>query len=227
MDSRVKQSEKRIDQIFNDKQGLKASLLSLPSAKGYVQGPSALHGTVSGVLPHPLLKSVLEGAGTEQGSQDVTTPSTATYTPFYVGKPYAAQDKYSSGTPSKTEPAAISESHAVPFVQNRTAIYSNTIPIESMIRQPPSAFMTPVLTAVASAPGSFSSGTMAGRHRSKINQLICQEGVSESKRNEATVLRHIPLLLESFQDANMKVFTGREFLTWEAFIYQFERIAGR
>ncbi|CAC5406495.1 unnamed protein product [Mytilus coruscus] len=197
----------------------KAGSLSLPSAKGYVPGSSALHKTVSGVLSQPPFKSILEVAGNEQGSQHFTTPSTATFTPSYVGKPYAAQGTYLSSTPLQTAPAAVSESHAVPLVQNRPAIYSSTI--ESMIQQPPPAFMTPLMTAVSSAPGSR-------RHQRKQKERRHSSSSDSSFDREYSRWRKIPwrgtAVVLSFPRCKF-LFYMKRLSNREAFIYQFERTA--
>ncbi|CAG2217988.1 unnamed protein product [Mytilus edulis] len=128
--------------------------LSLPSSKGNVPGPSALHGTTSGMLTQPPFKGT-DGAYTEYRPTYYTTPAMVPLTSSYVGTPYVAQGTHVSSTPyvaqgthvSSTplhiKPAASSESHAASLVLNRPAMYAN---MESIVQQPPFAFMTPVMT---------------------------------------------------------------------------------
>ncbi|CAG2216479.1 unnamed protein product [Mytilus edulis] len=116
--------------------------LSLPSSKGNVPGPSALHGTTSGMLTQPPFKGT-DGAYTEYRPTYYTTPAMVPLTSSYVGTPYVAQGTHVSSTPLHIKPAASSESHAASLVLNRPAMYAN---MESIVQQPPFAFMTPVMT---------------------------------------------------------------------------------
>ncbi|CAG2199110.1 FOG1 [Mytilus edulis] len=103
--------------------------LSLPSSKGNVPGPSALHGTTSGMLTQPPFKGT-DGAYTEYRPTYYTTPAMVPLTSSYVGTPYVAQGTHVSSTPLHIKPAASSESHAASLVQNRSAMCTT---MESMI----------------------------------------------------------------------------------------------
>ncbi|CAG2251964.1 unnamed protein product [Mytilus edulis] len=134
-------------EIFGSEQEIYHMQGSLPllSDKGSVPGPSALHGTTSGMVTQHPFKGI-EGASTEYKPQHYTTPATATFAPSYVGTPYVSQG-INVSTPLHVAPATSSESYAASLVQSRPALYPH---IGSMIQQPPPAFMTPVMTTVAS-----------------------------------------------------------------------------
>ncbi|CAG2253199.1 unnamed protein product [Mytilus edulis] len=104
--------------------------LSLPSSKGNVPGPSALHGTTSGMLTQPPFKGT-DGAYTEYRPTYYTTPAMVPLTSSYVGTPYVAQGTHVSSTPLHIKPAASSESHAASLVLNRPAMYAN---MESIVQ---------------------------------------------------------------------------------------------
>ncbi|CAG2204197.1 unnamed protein product [Mytilus edulis] len=134
-------------EIFVSEQEIYHMQGSLPllSDKGSVPGPSALHGTTSDMVTQHPFKGI-EGASTAYKPQHFTTPATATFAPSYVGTPYVSQG-INVNTPLHVPPATSSESYAASLVQSRPALYPH---IGSMIQQPPPAFMTPVMTTVAS-----------------------------------------------------------------------------
>ncbi|CAG2198326.1 unnamed protein product [Mytilus edulis] len=68
----------------------KAGAIPASSDKGSVQGPSALHGTISGMVTQSPFKCI-EGTSTEHKPQHYITPTTATFASSYVGTPYVAQ----------------------------------------------------------------------------------------------------------------------------------------
>lgn len=221
---------KGMPEIFGSEQEIYHMQGSLPllSDKGSVPGPSALHGTNSGMVTQHPFKGI-EGASTEYKPQHYTTPATATFAPSYVGTPYVSQG-INVSTPLHVAPATSSESYAASLVQSRPALYPH---IGSMIQQPPPAFMTPVMTTVASTGPSPMQIDTSRSSRSRTKK---QKERSHSSSSDSSLDREYSRWQEnsgardrsrSPQLPKMQVFTGRGFLTWEAFIYQFERTAGR
>ncbi|CAC5415863.1 unnamed protein product [Mytilus coruscus] len=189
--------------------------LPLLSDKGSVPGPPALHGTTSGMVTQHPFKGI-EGASTEYKPQHYTTPVTATFASSYVGTPYVAQGIHVS-TPLHVALAASSESYAASLVQSRPALYPH---IGSMVQQPPPAFMTPVMTAVSSTGPSPMQIDISRSSRSRTKK---QKERSHSSSSDSSLHREYSRWQENSGARDRR----RGFLTWEAFIYQFDRTAGR
>ncbi|CAC5372365.1 unnamed protein product [Mytilus coruscus] len=140
-----------------------------------------------------------------------------------------------SSTPLQKQLAASGSYQVSPML---TAVPSNsTIPVESMANPPAPTFMTPIITT-SSAPGALTGLPQQqadSTDRSRKGQRKPKEH-SNNSSSDSSLEREYTRWQEnsgardrsrSQQLPKMQIFNGRESITWEAFIYQFERTASR
>ncbi|CAC5381224.1 unnamed protein product [Mytilus coruscus] len=156
--------------------------------------------------------------------------SSYAHLPPAISKSYLVQ----SSTPLQKQLAASGSYQVSPML---TAVPTNsTIPVESMANSPPPTFMTPIMTT-SSAPELEQAC-----HNSKLT-LLTDPGKSRgNQKSVATALFQTSLWRENIPDSKKipvqgtrcrsqqlpktQIFNGRGSITWEVFIYQFERTAG-
>ncbi|CAC5369561.1 unnamed protein product [Mytilus coruscus] len=115
-----------------------------------------------------------------------------------------------SSTPLQKQLAA---SGSYQVSQMMTAVPTNsTIPVESMANPPPPKFMIPIMITSKPKERGNSSSSDSSLEREYTRW---QENSGARDRSRSPQL------------PKMQIFNGRGSITWEAFIYQFERTAGR
>ncbi|CAC5406987.1 unnamed protein product [Mytilus coruscus] len=139
-----------------------------------------------------------------------------------------------SSTPLQKQLAASGSYQVSPML---TAVPTNsTIPVKSMANPPPPTFMTPIMTttsvsgALTGLPQQQADSTDRSRKgqrkpkergNSSSSKLLSGENIPDGKKIPVQGSGRSP------QRPKMQIFNGRGSITWEAFICQFERTAGR
>ncbi|CAC5386340.1 unnamed protein product [Mytilus coruscus] len=210
---------------------LKANLVSSPKVGSPMSGPLALHETVQIIQQQSPFKNILETSSTDQGYQQMAYVSSYAHLPPTIRQSYLVQ----SSTPLQKQLAASGSYQVSPML---TAVPTNsTIPVESMANPPPPTFMTQIMTT-SSAPGALTGLPQQqtdSTDRSREGQRKPKER-GNSSFSDSSLEREYTRWQENSgaKDRNrspqlpkMQIFNGRGSITWEAFIYQFERTAGR
>ncbi|CAC5393429.1 unnamed protein product [Mytilus coruscus] len=123
-------------------------------------------------------------------------------------------------------------------IDHKASVATNsTIPVDLMANPPPPTFMTPIMTT-SSAPGALTGLPQQqadSTDRSRKGQRKPKERGNRSS-SDSSLEREFTRWQENYgaRDRSrsprlpkMQIFNGRGSMTWEAFIYQFERTAGR
>ncbi|CAC5403864.1 unnamed protein product [Mytilus coruscus] len=193
-----------------------------------MSGPLALHETVQIIQQQPPFKNILETFSTDQGYQQMAYVSIYAHLPPTMSQSYLVQ----SSTPLQKQLAASGSYQVSPML---TACLL-TVPSLS-VNPPPPTFMTPIMTT-SSAPGALtglSQQQADSTDRSRKGQRKPKER-GNSSSSDFSLEREYTRWQEnsgtrdrrrSPQLPKMQIFNGRGSITWEAFIYQFERTAGR
>ncbi|CAC5386357.1 unnamed protein product [Mytilus coruscus] len=163
--------------------------------------------------------NILETSSTDQGYQQMAYVSSYAHLPPTMSQSYLVQ----SSTPLQKQLAASGFYQVSPML---TAVPTNsTIPVESMANPPPPTFMTPIMTT-SKLTQLTDPGKGRGNQKSVATALLqtplCRENIPYGKKNSGARDRS-----RSPQLSKMQIFNGRGSITWEAFIYQFERTTGR
>ncbi|CAC5420007.1 unnamed protein product [Mytilus coruscus] len=176
-------------------------------------------------------ENILETSSTDQGYQQMAYVSSYAHLPPTMSQSYLVQ----SSTPLQKQLTASGSYQVSPMLN---AVPTNsTIPVESMANPPPPTFMTPIMTT-SSAPGALTGLPQQqadSTDRSRKGQRKPKER-GNSSSSDSSLEREYTRWQEnsgardrsrSPQLPKMQIFNGRGSITWEAFIYQFERTAGR
>ncbi|CAC5363460.1 unnamed protein product [Mytilus coruscus] len=206
-------------------------LLSSPIVGSPMSGPLALHETVQIIQQQPPFKNILETSSTDQGYQQMAYVSSYAHLPPTMCQSYLVQ----SSTPLQKQLAASGSYQVSPML---TAVPTNsTIPVESMANPSPPTFMTPIMTtssalgALIGLPQQQADSTDQSRKgqrkpkergNSSSSDSSLEKEYTRWQENSGARDRN-----RSPQLPKMQIFNGRGSITWEAFIYQFERTAGR
>ncbi|CAC5388154.1 unnamed protein product [Mytilus coruscus] len=182
-------------------------------------GPLALYETIQIIQQQPPFKNILETSSTDQGYQQMTYVSSYAHLPPTMSKSYLVQ----SSIPLQKQLAASGSYQVSPML---TAVPTNsTIPVESMANPPPPTFMTPIMTtlsALGALTGLKKQRKPKERGNSSSSDISLEREYTRWQENSGARDRS-----RSSQLPKMQIFNGRGSITWEAFIYQFERTADR
>ncbi|CAC5415896.1 unnamed protein product [Mytilus coruscus] len=209
----------------------KAGAIPVSSAKGNVLGPSALHNTV--LFQQPQGKGMPESIGSEQEIYHMQGSLPLLSDKGSVPGPSALHGTISGMVtqhPFKGIEGASTEYKPQHYTTPATATFASSYVGTPYVAQGIQV-STPLHVAPAASSESYAVSLVQSRPAlyPHIGSMVQQPPPAFMTPG---VLQMAGKLWGERQDrspqpSKMQVFTGRGFLTWEAFIYQFERTAGR